>query len=271
MAEQGKPPQGLNLGAARTNTRDQNAPNAKPDNSEQTRVRAPAAASTEESGRAAILAEQTTPEQRRELRKPTVIGASDPTGAARQRLDSDEVDNSVNDSVGDELAAQRAVDRAGVATADSDETIYTSSPADNFRLGRFKFENGVLRLKGEDLDDFEKLLNDPRLPRSDRSMIRKIDMSRVDAIVEARRQATTQFDSSLGREALERLHRESPTVGTVPLGFEARPQQDHNVPVQPTPPVEPAGEETGRDMGAHTAPEDSEGVGSANKSEAGAQ
>lgn len=156
-----------------------------------------------------------------------------------------------------EGAAQSAVDRAGIPGSKGTETgekIYSSYPIPNFALGPFKFENGVLKLKGDRLEQFEALLNNERLPAADRALIRELDISRVDAIVEARRMAVQGgFDSSVGRAALERLHQDMPTIGTLELGFSKRPQADGNVPVVPTESFDSEGT-TGLDQGPHTAP-----------------
>lgn len=219
MAEEGKLGGGLNLG--NRNSRDENTV-TKNDNKEQAeRVDAP-----------------NTGNER------------DTVEAAATRVEPAEVD-----ALSEEMAAQAAVSRAGFTGKQAGERIYSSYPMNNFALGRFRFENGILRLsKQEDIDEFEKLWKHPRLPASDRNLITEINEDRVASIVESRRQATQNFDSSLGREALNRLHQDNPTIGKEDVAHAARPQQDHNVPVTPIEPFDPEGE-TGLDQGPHIPPE----------------
>lgn len=151
-----------------------------------------------------------------------------------------------------EAAALAAVDRGGVRGEQEGATIYTSHPIRNFRLGRFQFENATLRLDSKDKEDFEKLLNHPDLPAQDRNVVRTLDIGRVDEIVEQRRRAGIQgsFDSSVGRDALEKLHAESPTIGREDITHELTPQSDQNMPKIPQPVVDSEGK-TGLDQGAH--------------------
>lgn len=155
------------------------------------------------------------------------------------------------DPIADEITAQRVVN-AGVTGAEEGETVYSSHPIKRLLIGRFSFEDGVLRLKGDDLAEFEKLLDS--LPRGDRASVKKLDMDRVDAIVQQRRAVQGAFDSGVGREALEKLHAESPTLGREDISHAALPQTDNNQPVPPTIPVDPEGK-TGLDQGPHIAPE----------------
>lgn len=152
------------------------------------------------------------------------------------------------------LAATHAIDAAGVSEADEGEVIYTSHPITSFKLGRFQFENAVLRLTNEkDKSDFKKILE--ALQPRDRNMVRTISLDRVSEIIAQRQDvlATRQFDSSVGREAMDVLRGAIPTVGREDISHAARPQEDHNVPVVPNAPVDPDGK-TGLDQGPHTAP-----------------
>lgn len=245
MVEFSKPAQGLNLNQG---ARDQNA-TPKADNADQTRtgVSAPESASARpasvDSAQALGLGDKAPGEP---------LGESTASQGPPVRLNIEAMESTLAEG-----AALAAVDRAGIGGsegAEDGETIYSSYPIPNFALGPFQFEQGVLRLKGDRLEQFEKLLNDDRLPASDRALIRKLDISRVDAIVEARRAVQGGFDSSVGRAALERLHQDMPTIGTQDISHAKRPQMDNNVPVMPQPAVDPEGE-TGLDQGPHTAPE----------------
>lgn len=155
----------------------------------------------------------------------------------------------------DTLAANRAVS-SGAASGGSEDgvTMYSSHPIRNYQIGPYHFEDGVLRVEDDKIGEFEKLL--ASLPESERVNIRKLDMSKVDRIVQ-RRQASKQFDSGLGRDALERLHGAHPTVGTQAIdergnaAHEKIPQGDANQPVIPSPPIDDEGK-SGLDQGAHT-------------------
>jgi hypothetical protein len=157
------------------------------------------------------------------------------------------------DEVLAEASAQRAVDTGAVSGADDQGGVfYTSHPIQSLNVGGFQFENASLRLEGDQVGEFQELLD--KMPLVERSRIRKLDMARVDSIVESRRNATKDFDSSVGRRALEALHATTPTIGIQDIAHAANPQTDHNVPQVPTTPVDPEGE-TGLDLGSHVAEE----------------
>lgn len=114
-------------------------------------------------------------------------------------------------------------------------TQYTSHPISNYRLGRFKFVNGILNLTDEtDLKEFESLLADKRLPERERARIQKIDVARAEAIVRERlaneRKITQTTDSSVGD-----AHRNSPKVGTGDLADSGKEplKLDDGKPVNP--------------------------------------
>lgn len=111
-----------------------------------------------------------------------------------------------------ELAIQSMA--AGGATIPEGEVVYTSHPIQNLHLGPYQFENATLRLNGDQVGKFEELLD--KLPLTERNRIAKIDHSAVNRIVEQR--ATQQFDSSVGRAAMEELARNFPKIGMQPVG-----------------------------------------------------
>lgn len=155
------------------------------------------------------------------------------------------------EALDDEMRAGFAVNR-GVVGAGEGETVYSSHPVSRYKLGRFQFENSVLRLsESDDIEEFEKLLNHPKLPVADRRIVKKIDISKVDDIV-ASRMATKQFDSSVGRSSLEKLKQASPTVGIQDIAHAKLAQMDNNIPQVPTPATDETGE-TGLDQGSHVA------------------
>jgi hypothetical protein len=61
-----------------------------------------------------------------------------------------------------------------------DETVFTSHPISKLRVGRFQFQNGVLRLKGEDVEAFEKLLGASALRTQ--QVIRRVDRSSGEVV-----------------------------------------------------------------------------------------
>lgn len=167
-------------------------------------------------------------------------------------LDLKGIDDSIK--LNDELNIART---GGVP--DSAEAIYSSHPIANFQIGAFQFEKGSLKFTGKEPEgrresDFEKLLE--TLPAIDRMAVRKVNADKASELAKmhiASNQATKGFDSGVGRDALERLHKLSPTVGTQAVdSFEKLPQTDNNIPVKPTEPVDNEGK-TGLDQGAHTA------------------
>lgn len=226
--EQAKPPQGLNLGAKAAQVDQNSAP--KPANPEQTEVKAPDNGSESSTGDAAIA---------------KAIQGGETQTQQGERISTNELN--------DEMSAQYAVENSGVSGSEDGVTIYSSHPIQNFKLGRFQFTNSVYRASPEDAAELDKLLDSPKLAPVDKAVVKKLDLNRVDAIVEARRQASKTFDSSMGREALAKLHQDNPTIGVQDIAHAARPQADHNVPLIPNEPVDPEGE-TGVDQGPHTPP-----------------
>lgn len=128
-----------------------------------------------------------------------------------------------------------ATDRIAATGVQPDEaSIYTSHPVSRFRIGRFHFQNATLTLRDkEDISEFEKLMSKAS-PR-DRALVRKIDVEAANALAKARTESSIskQFDSSVGRDQVERLVGNSPMMGTDEV-FTARTQADHNVPIEGT-------------------------------------
>lgn len=82
-----------------------------------------------------------------------------------------------------DMAGAEAAAAAGstVPEGHEDTTQYTSTPIAALRLGRFQFENGVLRLNnGQDVEDFEKLLAGSSIRTQ--QVVRKIDRSGGEAV-----------------------------------------------------------------------------------------
>lgn len=81
---------------------------------------------------------------------------------------------------------------------------YTSHPIARYRLGGFKFENGLLKLGTEDeVAKFEALLE--ALPPSEQIRVKKVDLAAAEAIVRERLatqgRTTQQVDSTVGERA----------------------------------------------------------------------
>lgn len=64
---------------------------------------------------------------------------------------------------------------AGIADLPEDSKTFSSHPIQRFKLGRFQFDRGTLTLSGDDLSEFEKLLNSDKLPARDRNVVKEID------------------------------------------------------------------------------------------------
>lgn len=113
------------------------------------------------------------------------------------------------------LAESQAATQGGTMDA---EAVFSSHPIQNFSLGRFQFENTLLRLhSAEDVAEFRKLRD--KLPIYEQNVVKEIRSDVVDEIVEQRiasmrANVTQNFDSSVGRAAMERLRSQVPAVGT---------------------------------------------------------
>lgn len=158
------------------------------------------------------------------------------TGTSQSLIDevenrrADEKEKSDAAKLQEQLAIQ---DHANAISLDQKGTQYTSHPISNFRVGRFRFDKGLLRLDSDDASEFEALLK--TLPPTESSRVRKLDVEAAERIVRQRMAsapgATKSIDSSIGeRPDL------SASVGTGRLGDESeaftnRAQQDMNVPV----------------------------------------
>jgi hypothetical protein len=140
------------------------------------------------------------------------------------------VDTNANRDPITEAAALFSAADSGVS-AEADEVVYSSHPIQNYQVGPYHFEGTVLKLNREQSAEFDKLLDS--MPLTERRNVSKIDSGKVAQIVENRLGgATQQFDSSAGRDALERLRRENPMIGTQaidgPTAHANLPQQDQN-------------------------------------------
>lgn len=134
-------------------------------------------------------------------------------------IDVDEVQNR---DPGPRVFAEVHAADAGIGEQkgdDTDLTVYSSHPVQRLHIGAYQFENTILKLKPDQVDEFENLLG--QLPPQDRLNVRKIDTKAADQIVQDRLSATASatraFDSSVGRSALQQLQSKVPVVGTEAL------------------------------------------------------
>lgn len=105
----------------------------------------------------------------------------------------------------DAMAAAAAGD--SVPEGREDEVQFTSTPIARLKLGRFQFENGVLRLKPKDAEEFEKLLGNAALRTQ--QTVRRIDRS-AGEVVARRFLEQTKSKSVQGVDTSDRTARTAP-------------------------------------------------------------
>lgn len=91
------------------------------------------------------------------------------------------------------------------ATVSADDGVvrYSSHPILKYKIGRFKFENGLLELREKkDVEDFEATLK--KLPRSESIRLKKLDLSAAEALVRATREAGPKATKGIGSEIGDR-------------------------------------------------------------------
>ena len=100
-----------------------------------------------------------------------------------------DTDDLASAKVGAAAASGSTEDWVGIQAAEAagpvlegreDEVQYTSTPISKLRIGPFEFRNGVLRLKGDDVEKFEKLLKGAAIRTQ--QVVRKIDRSAGEAV-----------------------------------------------------------------------------------------
>lgn len=102
------------------------------------------------------------------------------------------------DLIGIEAAAAAGDE---VPEGHEDTVQFTSTPIASLRIGRFQFENGVLRLPAEEAEEFEKLLEQAAIRT--KQVVRRIDRSGGEAV--ARRYLeTTKSRSNAGVDTSDR-------------------------------------------------------------------
>lgn len=91
------------------------------------------------------------------------------------------------------------------ATASADDGVvrYSSHPILKYKIGRFRFENGLLELtEKKDIEDFERTLK--QLPRSESIRLKKLDLSAAEAMVRAVRELSPRASKAIGSESGDR-------------------------------------------------------------------
>lgn len=107
------------------------------------------------------------------------------------------------------------------------EVLWSSHPILNYRLGKFHFEKGLLRLNSDDAAEFEKARSEQ--PISEQNRTRKLDVAAAERLVRETRQrepkVTSQTDSSSGERT---DNTKAVGDGDLALGHAALSQQDQN-------------------------------------------
>lgn len=88
-------------------------------------------------------------------------------------------------------------------TADDGVARFSSHPIAKFKVGRFRFDNGLLELREEkDISEFRKILED--LPARERIRITELDLSAAEAQVRAVRAASPKTTKGIGSDTGDR-------------------------------------------------------------------
>lgn len=182
MAGINKTPSGIPSGANKPEDGDKSLPESNEKGTQKAQAIDPTAAAEQAKVAPGVVQEDNIPSNDH--------GTADPRNNERS-----EYDESLMNVASVELPVQ-------VTGVEDGEVAYSSHPIANYAVGKFKFDNGVLKLsKREDIDEFEKVLDD--LPESERIRIRKLDIEKAEAISREVRgksgpRSTQQTDSSVG-------------------------------------------------------------------------
>lgn len=99
-----------------------------------------------------------------------------------------------------DMGAIEALDAAGqLPEGAENEVQFTSTPIARLRVGRFQFENGVLRLKAGDAEEFRKLLGKSAIRTQ--QVVREIDRAGGEAVArryieQTQSRSTREVDTS---------------------------------------------------------------------------
>ncbi len=107
---------------------------------------------------------------------------------------------------GETVEGETVAVEVDLATMQSDVlATYSSSPVNNYGVGRFQFEKGLLTFKKgdeDDLEEFEKIINGKNFPVVERNRLVKIDVAAAEKLLADLRKseggATQAIDSTVG-------------------------------------------------------------------------
>jgi hypothetical protein len=154
-----------------------------------------------------------------EKKSPTEIVETPEPTAGDLGIDRQEERSNPIEQVFADRAAAHAIESGAVTTADS-SVQFSCHPISNLAIGPYQFTNSLLVLKPEEVAKFEELLDS--MPLTESRKVFKVNTDRVDELIKMnqaqRATGTKDFDSSVGRDALQRLQGQFPKVGTERLG-----------------------------------------------------
>lgn len=94
-------------------------------------------------------------------------------------------------------------EKAPVETADDGVVRYSSHPILKYKVGRFRFENGLLELKTEeDIEEFRKIHNS--LPPQEKIRVRELDLSAAEAQVRNVLKQSPRASKAIGSDTGDR-------------------------------------------------------------------
>lgn len=112
--------------------------------------------------------------------------------------------------------------RENVATDNADaqknpepgERKWTSSPIQRYKLGRFRFENGLLTLNdAKDIAEFEQLYSE--LPRAEQSRVKEVSLAMAEAVSREYMKNRARATKGIGSETGDRQPQNQTGTGTL--------------------------------------------------------
>lgn len=79
-----------------------------------------------------------------------------------------------------EAGAEGKAESQQPATTEVASALYTSSPTQSLKLGRFQFERGTMKLEGAAIEEFDSLL--AQQPPQIKSQVKKVSRESADAV-----------------------------------------------------------------------------------------
>lgn len=131
-------------------------------------------------------------------------------------------------------------------------TVFSSHPTDRFKLGRFQFEKGTLRLDDADADEFRELLD--KQPGFIKSQVRELSVDAANKLAEKFQSGrkVTGVDTTRNSIAAPQPQKDGLPIDPVSPGEIIKDGIDADV--KGVPPVDPYATVEGRvgDAGVHT-------------------